>query len=613
MTLTGRVPGPDGKPVGGASVAVVAWSKRPPERGEQFWAHPDVAASTRAGDDGRFRLTAPRTSSTLFYKVAVVAAGKGHGLGWHYLDLDAARPDVVVRLAREQVRRGRLIDLQGQPGAGVKLHVRSLWPEDRGKQGLPFEEAPANLSPWPAPVITDSTGQFALRGIGPEPQVGLEVRSDRFATQMVYLQPHGKKTPDEVKHPLAPACLLDGTVTRADTGRPVPNARLIVEARQENSPGGRITGRADERGRFRLNPFPGVSYAVTALAPTGEPYLSVRKELDRPSAAVKLTLDIPLPRGVLVHGTVTEAPSGKPVAGAGVQFFPRLKDNPHLDNEVVREWEGGVRSGPDGRFQIAVLPGPGHLLVKGPTPDYIYREINSSKVHYNRPGGLRWYPDGLAELNLKPRAASAEVKVTLRRGVTMQGRLVGADGKPVARAMMTYRQRLTPAEYHYHRAFEVTGGRFELPGCDPEKTYRVFFLDAEHDQGAVAEISARQSHGQPVTVRLAPCGSARARFVDAQGKPVAGHQLPLVLIVTPGVLPSLEALQKGWLYADFQFSGNMSRPLFRELRSDATGRITFPALIPGATYRLTDLKEKPLAEFKAEAGKTVRLGDITVR
>ena len=37
-----------------------------------------------------------------------------------------------------------------------------------------------------------------------------------------------------------------------------------------------------------------------------------------------------VPRGVLVRGKVTEARSGRAVAGAGVQFVPREADNPHL-------------------------------------------------------------------------------------------------------------------------------------------------------------------------------------------------------------------------------------------------------------------------------------------
>ena len=43
---------------------------------------------------------------------------------------------------------------------------------------------------------------------------------------------------------------------------------------------------------------------------------------------VKQEVKIALPRGVLVRGKVTEAGSGKPVAGAGVQFWPQDDDSP---------------------------------------------------------------------------------------------------------------------------------------------------------------------------------------------------------------------------------------------------------------------------------------------
>ena len=67
-----------------------------------------------------------------------------------------------------------------------------------------------------------------------------------------------------------------------------------------------MAGRADEKGRFRLNPSPGNSFHVSAYAPDGEPYLTLEKRIQWPRAAVKQQVDLSLPRGVLVRGTVTE-------------------------------------------------------------------------------------------------------------------------------------------------------------------------------------------------------------------------------------------------------------------------------------------------------------------
>src|SRR5207244_11976343 len=110
-------------------------------------------------------------------------------------------------------------------------------------------------------------------------------------------------------------------------------------------------------------------------------YLILRKVHEWPKGARKQQVDLALPRGVLVRGTVTEADSGKPLAGARVQFNPRQANNPHFREDVVTDWEGAVVSGPDGRFQIATLPGPGHLLFRGPTPDYIHLETSYDELN----------------------------------------------------------------------------------------------------------------------------------------------------------------------------------------------------------------------------------------
>jgi hypothetical protein len=56
-----------------------------------------------------------------------------------------------------------------------------------------------------------------------------------------------------------------------------------------------------------------------------------------------------------------------------------------------------------------------------------------------------------------------------------------------------------------------------------------------------------------------------------------------------------------------------------DLQSDAEGRLTLPALIPGATYRIQDFT--PLfgggdpvirKEFTVQSGETLDLGDIVI-
>ena len=104
--------------------------------------------------------------------------------------------------------------------------------------------------------------------------------------------------------------------------------------------------------------------AVTleVYAPEGEPYLSIFHRARWEKGAVRQEVTIRLPRGVLVRGKVTEAPTGKPVAGASVEYVQRRGNNPlyRRDAQAIHEHLKPVGvSGADGAFEMVVLPGPG--------------------------------------------------------------------------------------------------------------------------------------------------------------------------------------------------------------------------------------------------------------
>jgi RNA polymerase sigma factor (sigma-70 family) len=214
MTVTGRVSDPDGKQLAGAQVAVLAGVRRLQRYGGLSMDR-TVLGRGEADGDGTFRLTVPRTSSLRNWAVDVVAARAGYGLGWQSFDPDADRPEVNVRVRLEQVVRGRLVDLQGQPAAGVPLGVARLVrvppreevaarleAEKKRAEGdgmrmsrdvafdndyLALPDTPDGLPLWPGPVTTDDQGRFLLRGVGRGMAVTLDVRDDRFAFQQVQI------------------------------------------------------------------------------------------------------------------------------------------------------------------------------------------------------------------------------------------------------------------------------------------------------------------------------------------------------------------------------------------------------------------------------------------
>jgi RNA polymerase sigma factor (sigma-70 family) len=601
MTVSGRVLDADGKAVADAEVVVVA-------RGWSFAVKDyQVLKKGTTDKEGRYSLTVPRYSSGEGF---LLAGKSGYGLRQDALNPHAEQQEATLTLSPEQPLRGRLQDLQGEAAVGVKVLVMGIGSRD----DVRLSTAPEGLPLWPKPATTDAEGRFTIAGLPRNQEVTLLVQGDRFAWQPLRLAAdNGAK---EMTWSVSPARLLEGKVVCEDTDKPAANARAVI------APAGIIV-RTDAKGRFTLS-LPAVEQRnmppLLVFPADGEPYLSVRQEIVWPRGATRHEVEVKLPRGVLVRGKVTEAGSGKPVAGAGVQFVPRESDNPNRRPNVLTGYQALAASGDDGSFRLAVLPGPCHLLVSGPGLDFIHQEVGDAVLLSGKPGGARLYPDGLVKLDVAPNAEPKEVTVSLRRGVTVRGRLLDPDGKPVARAVMACRllMRAVPSNWEV----EARDGVFALHGCDLDKEYPVHFLDAEHGWGGTVTLSGKQAGGDPVTVRLAPCGRATARLVDADGKPRKDYSLrPLMLhlVLTPGPPSYDDAVRKGILAADEEFAENLvsrkERVARRNLKTDAEGRFSYPGLIPGATYRLSAFEADGIVlkkEFRVEAEKALDLGDVII-
>src|SRR5262249_28012384 len=144
------------------------------------------------------------------------------------------------------------------------------------------------------------------------------------------------------------------------------------------------------------------------------------------TGATKYEVKLALPRAILLHGRVIEEASGKPVAGAGLGYWLQRKGNPFLPKgaDIGEDGHGRLRATSDanGHFQLAVFPGPGRLVVKGPSPDYLHVETTSGELAGNNmPSNGRVYPDALLALNYKPGAEPADITVKLRKGITVKG------------------------------------------------------------------------------------------------------------------------------------------------------------------------------------------------
>ncbi len=207
-------------------------------------------------------------------------------------------------------------------------------------------------------------------------------------------------------------------------------------------------------------------------------------------------------------------------------------------------------------------------------------------------------------------------------------RVADPQGKPVAEAWAFSRLLLNPQPWptcryspgSYHG--DVRDGHFELHGLPPDAEIPVYFLDSKSQLGATALFSASMARKGSIEVKLEPCGSAIARLVDATGKPVAGYRDPYLIgmIATPGPdRLGADPSDKDRLAADQDYLSRMDPNHYSELATEFDGRITFPALIPGATYRIYDRTAQNgnntrvvRVEFVATSGDPIALGDILI-
>jgi RNA polymerase sigma factor (sigma-70 family) len=635
LTVSGRVLDAAGKPASGAPIDLVGVS-RTPAAGTDVEKDAFVLLGQATADaEGRFRIDPAGVSSARFLDVYILAGAPGPSSGFGCLRVhpDAGEAALDLRLRPEQLIRGRLVDLSGEPAAGVEVsfnRVLGVSPLPGGADfdgfypgfGYVWSVPPRELRAWPKAVMTDAQGQFTLPGIGRGLSVVLFVRDPRFAQQRFDFQAADRDAAKEVTLALHPATRIEGCARASDTGRPIAGAVISVRA-SFGSFGGMFTTkfRADDQGRFKISPYSGDYFRMRVFPPEGQPYLARELEFAWTKGAVKKDVDLTLPRGVLVHGKVTERGTGRPVAGASVQFVP-IKPPP----DIIDGFEAIVRSKDDGSFQVAVPPGKGHLMIVGPTLDFIPQQLAGGKLYASgQPGGWRFYAHDIIAYDCKAGESSLTISSTLNLGKTLRGRVAGPSGEEVQHAVILNRQQLDPVNLtwltrHHNQADH---GRFELHGFDPDEKSPAYFLDAAHRWGAAVEFSGKQA-GEELTVRLEPCGQARARFVGPDGKPVVKLDMELYfkLIMTPGPAQTGSVDRGSQLAADETWVAGVDPKHYQPPHgpvTDSEGRITLPDLIPGAPYRIVDwsLANDPKGlqirkDFTVKPGETRDLGDILV-
>ncbi|QDV15433.1 Methicillin resistance mecR1 protein [Gimesia panareensis] len=639
VLIRGTITGPDGTPASGALVAVSGLKTR---HGAQT--RRELLGEGVTDDSGHYELSLPGNAAENTTSPTLIARTDQSGIAWRKVDLKRNPTTADLKLPPEQLIQVRFVDPEGHPANQLNVDLISIIRSSEYQgyldpaSGIARQGSESKI--WPVSLKTDERGILTLKYIAPENGVYLETHgTERFAPQELTLnsgfpEKRGENDgtyrslvrnnikPGEVTTiTLAPTQFFEGTVLLGESGKPAADARISIWASQQEQFGSMVAveSRTDTAGRFRLNPKPGVRFGIIAYPPKGTPYQA--KELKdlrwKPGTASK-NIQIKLGKVVLARGTVIDARTGKPLAGASVQYEPESARNKNDSDDIITGWQGIQKTDSEGKFSIPVLPGPGTLLFHAASRNYILQERDSQKLYSGKPGGARIYAHAFQSIDPTADQPLQPMKIKLEPGQTVSGTLVDEQGKPIKHALMISRLKILPTSPDWRGwPDEVFNGTFELQGLRPGVEYPVFFLDPQHQLGAAARISTRNNSRRII---LKPCGSAQASYVDPEGKPISGKSIgSLYLVVTPGAPRyDLQASRRGELWADEALTANLDRVNYHGAKSMTTntqGKITFPALIPGAIYRCTtivDGRPQTVDEFVVQPEKLHDIGNVEV-
>jgi RNA polymerase sigma factor (sigma-70 family) len=609
VEVTGHVLGADGKPCAGAKLYL--WTNAVKKQDDM----PPLATT---GADGRFRLTV--ATADLEREAKIVARAKDQGPDWASIAKLDKGGDVTLRLAKDDVPiNGRVIDLEGQPVAGVTIEVGRLeqskmkrWLElaRKGTSNHQDRELAALALDGQTTVTTGKDGRFRLTGFGRDRVVMLRVRGDTIEHCLFWVAttdepltgmrsgPYGTYGATFTHHAL-PSKPIIGTVRDRATGKPL--AGITVASSMYNW----RFAKTDEKGQYRI--VGAAKHEQYSVSAGSAPYLNCTKfDIPDTPGLEPLTVDFELDRGVAIKGRLTDKATGKPLRGY-MNYIP-LVDNPNIKNypelgKLHAIATDEARAKADGSFTVTAIPGPGVLCASAEDEDdFLAADVEGIKVGNAILDGYHAViPVNPSESDPK----STQIDIALKRGRAVAGAVMDPDGRPLANAHGAG-LGATPKIFD-REAGKLTSANFTVKGLNPKKPRPILFIHPEKKLARL--VAVRPDERGPLEVRLEPAGTLVGRLVDAAGQPVGG--------VTVSALLSFKAETIKDLPSDIRLNMFVwGKFINGEATTDRDGKFRIEGLVPGLKYLLNVKKEAAFLtgytrdDLTVEAGKTRDLGDL---
>ena len=155
-----------------------------------------------------------------------------------------------------------------------------------------------DIPAWPKPATTDADGRFTMHGVGRRAQDSGSASSTRDSlSQMIDVETDDAPDAKSVTMALQPAKIFTGRVTYADTGKPVPHARLEISASARGNAGSPADQLPDRcRRPVSREPLAGRSFSMSGhLLPPGNFTSPLRRESIGPRARSSSRSTCPFP------------------------------------------------------------------------------------------------------------------------------------------------------------------------------------------------------------------------------------------------------------------------------------------------------------------------------
>jgi len=315
-----------------------------------------------------------------------------------------------------------------------------------------------------------------------------------------------------------------------------------------------------------------------------------------------------------VRGRVTDKETGKPVAGARIDYYP-LAGNTYVDKLFSGSWDPRAEAvtGPDGSYAITVMPDPGVIGVTAPRWDVYMpaavtlkerKDFFKTPLLYDKGGEdyLTWAAGAGSYGSISVDSHNAVVliepgekeekltrDVALERPLERKGRVVGPDDRPLAGVTV----------YGHTRGRGLTRGgvetlkedEFIVRSVNPRANRPLIFYHKDKNLGFYLKDLRGEAPG-PLSVKLQPCGSISGRMVDPDGLPLAGV----------------------FVNVDDRHGGG-----YHFAKMDKEGRFRIEGLVPGLEYRVWVNSERgpSLPRFQekvvVESGKHKDMGNKKVQ